>query len=151
MFRNSLFRYPPIDPVCGQVMPSNIDFIGINSDKSMRISKSIWFSDKIVRKEYLIEKLSHIKIALKVLQGEVSAQDGIDQLCHLENPLDIYSAEKLPLGDLLTSLLLHSMPGNKKIRYIDSEVEMNIKLLMPIEENHQSFALPHQSPKINLF
>lgn len=138
MFRNSVF-FPLSNNRVGKALPANIDYIEVNADKSIIISKRINYPDEEVSLQtYKIENVAHINIALKVLSGVVSVNNGIDQLHDIENSYDTSAAEQFPLGMLLLSLTAQS-PDNKKIRFIDPEVERNVKMQVGLENNKPLF------------
>lgn len=140
MLENTLHLFPAF-PKLNEVIPaySSIDSIEVKPNTSIVISKSIQFPrNEIFEKTYVIEKLFHIVVVLEVLSGELSAKDGMTVLCHDEKlPDDNWYARLFPAGMLLSSLISESMPGNKKIRYIDSDMQENLNELIGLKNENQ--------------
>lgn len=139
MFRNSLYR-PFSVSFNSDILPTNIDSIEVRDDKSILIHLKMEIpEEELVQKEYIITQLSHIKIALEVLSGGLSARKGLKELSLEEGIFEgVFSSSiaKLPVGALLQSLIPQSMPGNKKIKYISEDVYINIKKELEVESPH---------------
>lgn len=140
MFRNSLYRPSPLNPMPRDIMPTNIDAIVVNTDKSIVIHKIIDLpGEELFKKQYLLSKPAHINIALKVLCGELSAQDGKNEFVEYEGLYETLDALKFPLGQLLESLIPQSWPDNKRIRYIDEDVQKSVINETALTSSRKSF------------
>lgn len=129
-FENTLRLPYPENPRLGMVMPTIIDYIEIDSSNNLFIKKTINFPEgSPIEKEYKITDLGQINIAIKVLSGDLCAQEGLGLLGTLTTgtrSTNQARLAKLELEELLTSILAYSKPGNIKIRYITSSVEESL-------------------------
>lgn len=138
MFGHSIYK-PSIKKISDA--PVQIDSVEVQADKSILITMSLQSPDEFETKKYIIDKRYHIDIALKVLCGEFSAKDGIEELCFDENLNESWAANQFELGKVLGLLVYQSMLGNKKIKYLDDEVIKSIQEKIGPKEKRFHFVL----------